>query len=42
MKSNGFDTVDEYEKMKAARTTFITPDESRESSVRYAEKKRQS
>lgn len=30
MKSNGFDTVDEYEKMKAARTTFITPDEGRE------------
>lgn len=30
MKSNGFDTMDEYEKMKVARTTFITPDEDRE------------
>lgn len=30
MKSDGFDTVDEYEEMKAARTTFITPDEERE------------
>ena len=30
MKSNGFDTVDEYEKMKAARMTFIAPDEERE------------
>ena len=30
MKSDGFDSVAEYEEMKAARTTFITPEEDRE------------